>query len=257
PCVYDAHELFTEVPEVIDRPSVRKIWLRVEKFICRRIKYAYTVSASVAEEFKKGYGTDFSLIRNLPNRKIINHPSKTATENLIIYRGAVNKGRGLKELIEAMKSIDAKLLIAGDGDLTDELKQQVNESGLKNKISFTGYQTPQQLDEQTLNAKIGVNLLESVSKNYYYSLANKFLDYIQCEVPQLCMNFPEYEKVNAEYKIATLIDTLNPDLISKAINTLIKDKNLYNELKVNCARCAAELCWEEEEKKLIDFYKNI
>src|SRR5688500_462724 len=42
-CVYDAHELFTEVPEVISRPAVRNVWLSIEKFIVKRIKYFYTV----------------------------------------------------------------------------------------------------------------------------------------------------------------------------------------------------------------------
>jgi hypothetical protein len=41
PCVYDAHEYFTEVPEVINRPFTQKIWLSIEQFIVPQLKYCY------------------------------------------------------------------------------------------------------------------------------------------------------------------------------------------------------------------------
>jgi glycosyltransferase involved in cell wall biosynthesis len=258
-CVYDAHELFTEVPEVIDRPGVRSVWLRVEKFICKNVKYKYTTSQSVADEFNRRYGVNFEVIRNLPLR--LHFPErKEAAENklpVILYRGAVNKGRGLEAAIAAMKYIDAKLIIAGGGDIIDNLKGQAKESGLESKITFTGFQTPQQLHDLTLMATIGLNLLEADSKNYYFSLANKFLDYIQCRIPQVCMNFPEYKLINDEFNVAILIDEATPGKLDAAINKLLSDNKLKDELVLNCATASMELCWEVEEKKLIDFYKPL
>ena len=49
--VYDAHELFSETPEVVRRPWVRRVWLAVERFIVPKVDAAYTVSQSVADEF--------------------------------------------------------------------------------------------------------------------------------------------------------------------------------------------------------------
>jgi hypothetical protein len=53
PRVYDAHELFTELIEVINRPAIKKVWDAVEKRWLPKFKFGYTVSESIAEEFKK------------------------------------------------------------------------------------------------------------------------------------------------------------------------------------------------------------
>ena len=36
--VYDSHELFTEVPELINRPKTQKIWLKIEQKILPKLK---------------------------------------------------------------------------------------------------------------------------------------------------------------------------------------------------------------------------
>ena len=90
-----------------------------------------------------------------------------------------------------------------------------------------------------------------------FSLANKFFDYIQCGVPQVTMRFPEYERVNKQYEVAALIDDLKPETIAKAVNNLLASPGRYAELKLNCIEAAADLCWENERNKLLDFYRNL
>ena len=65
PCVFDAHEYFTEVPEVVDRPMTKWVWEKLGNWIIPRLKYAYTVSASLQKLFSKKYGLAFGLIRNI------------------------------------------------------------------------------------------------------------------------------------------------------------------------------------------------
>ena len=45
---------------------------------------------------------------------------------MIIYQGALNMGRGLEKLIDAMSYLeDAELVIAGQGDMEEDLKLRV------------------------------------------------------------------------------------------------------------------------------------
>jgi hypothetical protein len=48
------------------------------------------------------------------------------------------RGRGLEALIEAMKDVPLQLVIIGEGDLSDDLRQAVDQGGLNEKIVFTG-----------------------------------------------------------------------------------------------------------------------
>jgi len=71
------------------------------------------------------------------------------------------------------------------------------------------------------------------------------------------MNFPEYKRINDQFEIAILIDNLDKNEITNAINTLLTDKAKYNNLVQNCAEAKLLYNWENESKKLIQFYKNI
>src|SRR5690606_21119367 len=89
--VYDAHELFTEMQEIVSRPAIYKMWSWVERTFVPRFPTGYTVGAYIAEIFKKRYGVDYGLVRNITVLKPIRIPEKK--ERYILYQGAVNVGR--------------------------------------------------------------------------------------------------------------------------------------------------------------------
>ena len=57
-------------------------------------------------------------------------------------------------------------------------------------------------------------LFENNGLNQYYSLANRFFDYIMAGVPQVCVDYPEYKVLNDEFEIASLIINTNPKTIA-------------------------------------------
>jgi glycosyltransferase involved in cell wall biosynthesis len=254
--IYDAHELFTEMKEVITRHAIKKRWMAIEEFTVPKFKNGYTVSYSIAEEFKKRYGVEYNVIKNLPFKKTI---SETATEQqkILLYQGAVNEARGLENLILAMRNVNATLLMYGDGNIFDKIKKEVEANNLQGKIFLKGKVLPEQLNEISSKAYAGINLVEPQGLNQLYSLANKFFDYIQAGIPQLTMNFPEYKKINDEYEVAVLINSVDVDEIAEALNILLADDVLYERLKKNCLVAADIFIWENEEKQLLNFYKNL
>lgn len=254
PMVYDAHEYFTEVPEVVLRPKIQKMWASIENWIVPKLKYSYTVNHSLAKLFQDKYAVPFEVIQNAS----LLYPTlpKTSDEKYLIYIGAVNVGRGLEELIKAMPQINITLYICGDGDLLEELKVQIKQDNLSDKVFFTGYLSPKELHQFTRNATIGYCLLRNQGLSYYYSLANKFYDYIHAEIPQITINFPEYKTLNEQFEVAKLID-LSVDEIVKTTNQLLEDKEMYEQLVGETKKAKKVLNWREEEKKLIRFYNNV
>jgi glycosyltransferase involved in cell wall biosynthesis len=262
PCVFDAHEHFTEVPEVTNRPIVKSIWNRIGLFWIPLCNAAYTVGPKLSEILSSQYNKQFEVVRNVPVRKAPNaHEGRYlpfTDQPYILYQGALNMGRGLEQAIEAMHQLNGlRLLLAGDGDLTDQLKKQVHEANLGEKVLFLGMLPPETLAGYTERAWLGLNLLEPLGLSYYYSLANKFFDYIAVGVPSITIAFPEYEAIVAKHRVAQLIPDVQPDTIAQAVLSLQENPAAYHSLKSTCATAATEYCWEKEQLTLLQVWKSV
>lgn len=255
PFVYDAHEYFSELPEVVHRPFVKWIWRKIEAFTIPRTRYAYTVNQSIADFFKEKYDTEFEVIRSVTVFKELPIPPKT--ETYILYQGAVNVGRGIEEMITAMQYIDCKLYICGNGDVYDDCVQLSKDLGVADKVTFFGRVEPDKLRQITLGATLGFTFFTKQGMSYHYSLANRFFDYFHAGVPQLCVNYPEYQRINRQVEVALLLDDLAPENIAKAANKLLNDQALYNQLRENCLLARQVINWQQEEKKLVAIYDGI
>jgi glycosyltransferase involved in cell wall biosynthesis len=255
PRVYDAHELFCEMKEVVTRPSIYRAWKKIESFCVPRFKYGYTVNLTIAEEFRKLYNRDYLVIRNMPLLKPLTIPGKK--EPYILYQGAVNEGRSFETLIPAMKFVDAPLIICGDGNFMRQAIELTKKHGLENKISFKGKLSPEDLRHYTLHAWAGVTFFENTGISNYYSLGNRFFDYMHAGLPQVCVDYPEYRKINDQYKVAVLTGDLSPENIAEQLNLLLQNKPLYAELQANCLKAREVFNWEADEKKLLELYFDI
>ena len=153
--------------------------------------------------------------------------------------------------------INSKLIICGDGNFMQQAKELCRIHQVEDKVIFKGMLSPNALQEITSRSYIGITLFEKGAKSNYYSLANRFFDYIHSGTPQICVDYPLYRELNKKYEIAILIDDLEPDSIALVANRLLDDESLWKALHENCKTAAKELCWQNEEKTLIAFYKKI
>jgi glycosyltransferase involved in cell wall biosynthesis len=253
--IFDAHEFFEEVPEVTNRPVIKRVWQLVARLFIPHADLAYTVNRALADIFSKRYHRYFDVIRSVP------YPMGEITHNakpkkIILYQGALNKGRGLVQLIEAMRGIEAECWIVGEGDLSGSLRKIVEELGLKHKVKFLGYVQPDELKQLTVQAYIGYNVMENIGLSYYYSLANKFFDYIQAEVPQVCAPFPEYAHINEKFEVGLLCNCTVEE-VKNTINSLLSNLVLYNKLQAECKQAKKVFNWEDEDEKLKSMYRNV
>ncbi len=253
--VYDAHELFCEMEEIVRRPMIYKIWKKIETYAVPQFKFGYTIGEFYAKEFYNNYQSTFEIIRNATVFDIQNFQEKTG--DYILYQGAVNEGRGFEKLIPAMQFVDAKLIVCGSGNFYNQANELVVKYNLQHKIEFKGYVPPLELKNYTKNAKIGITIFSDLGKSNMLSLANRFFDYMHFGVPQLAINYPEYQQINSTIEIAHLINKVDEVEISKGLNLLLNDLEFYQKLKLNCKVASKKYSWQEEEKKLISFYKNI
>jgi glycosyltransferase involved in cell wall biosynthesis len=257
--IWDSHELFTDVPELVHKPIKRFVWEIIGKLSVRWADACVTVNGSLAQILSKKYKKTFTSIWNAPFMEPKQQEETISCQKqYILYQGAVNKGRGLKQVIDSMPFIDEKLdlLIIGHGDEIDYIKTLAIQSSCKSRIKVLGFMDPNQLKSYTNRAYIGINLLEDNSKSYYYSLANKFFDYVHAGVPAVHMHFPEYVTLNKIHQVGLTIKTLSTQEISTSINLLCQNNDLYFKIKENCYKAASEWCWQEESKKWNQLLEN-
>jgi glycosyltransferase involved in cell wall biosynthesis len=259
PLIYDSHEFFTEVPELVNRPRVKKIWEWMEQKMVPKLKHAYTVCDSIAKIYTDKYSVLFRVVRNLPvtaKQGLKEELNSGTSEKIILYQGAVNVGRGLEQAIRAMKNVEgARLVIAGDGDIQQELKKITENENLKNKVQFTGRLSTGDLAKLTPFADLGLSIEEDLGLNYRYALPNKLFDYIQANVPVLVTNLPEMSAIVRQYGIGEVTPTLNPEDLAKIFSEMLADVNKRKIWKKNLVKAAEELTWENEVKILREIFQ--
>ena len=285
--VFDAHELFTHVPEVARRKNVQALWEWVQRYTFKHTDATYTVGPAIADYFTERYGKPVSVVRNMPdatngaqdsdknptNRSEKNGGTSSAMtsskgnrpdnpflwlsdKQFILYQGALNEGRGLEMLIEAMKDIPCELVLAGEGDLSDALRRQVSQANLMDRVHFLGMIAPHQLPLLTPLAYMGFNVSENVGLSYYLSLNNKFFDYTQAQLPSLVNPYPEYTKLLAEFQVG-LSTEARVDAIVSGANRLLSDVALYRAMKAACEAAAAQWQWKNEVPQLLKIYSDL
>ena len=263
--VYDSHEYFTEVPELIHRKKVKQIWETIEAWIFPKLKTIYTVNSSIAKLYADKYQKEIKVVRNIsPSWEPVNLKSKKElgipeNKNLIILQGAgINIDRGAEEAVQAMKSVEnTVLMIVGDGDVVFQLKTYVIDNQLVDKVLFFDKRPYNEMMNFTYYADLGLTLDKPTNINYRYSLPNKVFDYIQAETPIIGTNLIEISKILSEYGVGEIIEEFTPENLALLINSIFSSESKLANLKANCSKARKVLNWESEIEILKEIYSSI
>ena len=262
--VFDSHEYFTETPELVGRPRVQKVWKRIEGYVVPKLEEMITVCDSIADLFREKYGVKCHVIRNIPPRKAFPPKGdKTALslptdKHLLVLQGSgINIQRGAEELVQAMQYLDdCFLMIIGGGDVLPILKQMVGQLQITDRVHFFPRMPYQQMMAYTQQAELGFCLDKDTNLNYRFSLPNKLFDFIQAGVPIVASHLTEIEKIIRQFDLGMFIEDHEPETIATTVKDALSDTERYENWKRNLAVTAKELCWENEEIKLLEIYKH-
>ncbi|MEZ7945530.1 MAG: glycosyltransferase [Flavobacteriaceae bacterium] len=254
--VFDSHELFSEIPELVNKQQVKNVWVYLEKTIIPKLQNVITVSDSIKNHYHNLYGISAIVIRNIPKIKKIsqkNFEIDAKGKKVILYQGSVNIGRGIELMIDTMALLDEYLFIViGDGDILEQLNEKVSNLSLHNKVKFLGKKTPEELKELTPNATIGMSLEEDLGLNYRYALPNKIFDYLHANVPVIVADLPEMRSLIKKHPIGEILIERTPKTLAK---TIISMTNNSYEKELKTAK--KELNWSKEKEKLISIFSKL
>jgi glycosyltransferase involved in cell wall biosynthesis len=258
--VFDAHEMFPEVPELVGRPLVKAVWRKIEDRIFPHLKHCYTVCASIADVYNERYGIGMQVVRNIPlaadpSLPVAVSPRPISEDrHILLYQGAVNVGRGIEWVIDAMPCLDNCILyVVGDGDVMHEIQDRTRRLGLEDRIRFIGRIPFEKLAFYTSQAAIGLVLLENRGLNYYYALPNRIFDFMRAHVPVLVTDFPEIRRIVAIYNTGVLIDHYEPEYLAGVIREMLAAPVNHSDFE-NAER---DLSWEQESKVILEIFSAL
>jgi len=255
--VYDSHEYFTEVPELVGRPRVRWVWLTLERLLFPRLQTIYTVNGSLARLYRERYGKPVQVIRNVPFARE-GSPKARATP-IILYQGALNVGRGIELMIDAMAHLPKHTLwIVGSGDVEGALRTQAQLAPWRDRIVFHGFVPPEELAELTPQAGLGLSLEADLGANYHYASPNKVYDYLQARLPVLVSDLPEMRAVVEQHGVGGILplDQRSPEALAERIRQIVDDPSAYARYSEAADQAARILNWEAEREALLAIYQG-
>jgi len=261
PLIYDSHEVQS------DRTGYNpKTIKRIESFMLKFVDQMIVENHTRAKYNEDIYGFypktlyNYSEKYNIEEKPQINLHKKISInedEKILLYQGGLQQGRGLELLIEAMDEIEkGHLLFIGGGKLTQTLKEQAEASKQADRIHFLDKVPFQELPSYTREAYLGFQVLQNICFNHYSASSNKLFEYMMAHVPVISCDFPEIKKVVEETNTGLVVDSHKASEIANAVNQLVKDTSLRNQLSENTKQAKEIYNWNNEKAKLLEVYNQ-
>ncbi|MFW5658860.1 MAG: glycosyltransferase [Bacteroidota bacterium] len=257
--VYDSHEYFTQLPEVVTRPLTQKIWRTLERWLFPKLKHTATVSPQIQEAYEHEYGKRPVLIRNMPMYQPMPEIDFDARrrQKLLIYQGNLKKGRGVELMLQAMLHLpDYRLWLIGGGLWYENMLAYAKELDLQEpQVKFFGLLPMEELPPLTLQASLGLSLEDTSSTNTRFALTNKFFDYIQARVPVLTSaELADQRAVVEQYGIGDLLYERSAAYLAETIRAMVENRAAYMGYIQKMEAAAEALCWDTQEDTIRQLY---
>lgn len=264
PLLYDARELYCAVAALDGRPLMQRFWTAVERRYGKRTRTILTVNNAIADNLRGWHG-DVRVLRNLPDfppvqasdrlREALGIP---VTRRVLLSQGGLQAGRGALKLVDAMPELPrCDLVFLGDGPLRGDIEASAAFAGVADRVHVLPAVPSHQLHEWTASADLGFCLIENLGQSYYLSLPNKLFEYIAAGVPVVGSDFPEIGAMLRETGTGIAIDPENPDLLVRAVRTLLDDDGRYARAVAACATAAREYHWDKEKEKFVGLLREV
>ena len=193
--------------------------------------------------------TDTTLLEATRQKFALKHP-------FVLSVGTLEPRKNHKGLIqafyEAQQSKDGPAMLAiagGKGWLYEETQQLVSKLHLEDKVHFLGRVTEQEL--LTLYSLAAVFAFPS----FFEGFGIPPLEAMACGTPVITSNTSSLPEVAGD--AALLIDPYDPHTIAEAINRILQDQPLREQLQQRGYQQVQRYTWAKAAEKLLSIYQQL
>lgn len=178
-----------------------------------------------------GVGVDLKKYTNIQcSEKNYNKFNLNENDFIISIIGEINKNKNQKQIINSVRELskkykNMKLLIVGDGDMSNEIKEYIQTNKLENTIHMLGFRKD---IPEVLNISSIV-----VSCSYREGLPKNIIEAMAARKAIVCTNIRGNKDLIENMENGILVDAGDIEGMSNAIELLYNDKTLLDRMSDN------------------------
>ncbi len=181
--------------------------------------------------------------------------ARYASKPLLLFVGRLRHYKGLNVLIDAMRSIDAHLLVIGTGLMEAEWRAQVTALGLDARISFLGDLS----DAEKMVMLYAADLFVLPSTNHAEAFGIVLVEAMACGLPLITTELGTGTSFVNQHEQTGLVVPPNDALaMATAINRLLGDETLRQRMAAAAlARAQNDFSQATMAKRMLELYQEV
>jgi glycosyltransferase involved in cell wall biosynthesis len=226
------------------------------------------VSPLIAREMSRRYpGANIIVVRNIPPYQAViksdllrQHLRLGPQTHIALYQGHLQPDRGLDRLVRAARYLEPGIMVVIMGKGTPELQEQlcklIASEEVANRVRILPPVPYEELLNWTASADIGLLLNPpDYALNVRLCLPNKLFEFLMAGLPLLTSQLDAVTDILEAHKIGQVISTLTPEGIGAAINAMLADRQVLEQMRRNALQAAQDqFYWEKEQQQLLRLY---
>jgi len=274
PCILTVHDVipftFREAMGLYRNLFLYKPGIRLA---CRLNDIIATVSEFSKQDIAKKVGVPLEKIRVIPNGLREPNPKDPLLEaelkskfkinaNFVLNVGGIHERKNIVQLVHAFAGLanqndyPGKLLITGSvsgAPYQEKMKKicdaAVRETGMANRIVFTGYISEMELDSLFRMADV------LIYPSLYEGFGIPLLEAMKLELPVITSSTTAMPEVAGG--AAYLADPNNTKEMTSAMSDLLQNKKLQEEMKAKGRERAGAYTWQYVSEKYLALYEEV
>ena len=244
-----------KLSEKLNYKHANKI-VAVTQAIKRGIMQIYDIPDEKIVVIENGANTD--LFKPMNREKVMKELNLDENYNYVGFSGSFARWHGLEDLVKSapliLKEVEnTKFLLVGDGHIKEQIIQMVNDLNLTDKFIFIN-RVPYEEVPKYVNA---FDVCVILKKKNIPGCPLKLHEYMACRKPVIATNTQDF-RVLEEYNAGIVVDSEKPEEVADAIITLLKNKELSDEMGRNGRTYVVEnRSWEAVAREVEKVMKDV